>query len=73
MTTPDKKSLPPKSEEEIEADAAHEAACEAAKDAAKRLDASAAGLKRTISASKMQAVRLPTPSEMDLEAPAPTK
>lgn len=67
--TPEKKSLPPKSQEELEADAAHDAACEDAKQAAKRLDASAEGLKRTISDSKMKAVRWPTPSQLDLESP----
>lgn len=64
---PEKSSVPPKSQEELEADAAHDAACEAAKDAAKRLDASAAELKRTIS-GPMQAVRLPTPSQLEMEA-----
>jgi len=69
--TPEKKSLPPpKSQEETEADEAHAAACEAAKEAAARLDASATSLKRTIS-GPMQAVRLPTPSQLEMEAQPP--
>mgnify|MGYP001571450302 CR=1 FL=1 len=71
MTAQKKKrsSVPPKSTEELEADAAHDAACASAKEAAQKLDATAAGLKRTISDSKMKAVRLPTPSQLDLESP----
>ena len=64
--TPEKTSVPPKSAEEIEADAALDAACESANAAAKRLDASATSLKRTIS-GQMQAVRLPTPSQLELD------
>jgi hypothetical protein len=60
-------SLPPKSPEELEAEAALEAACEGAKDSAKKLDKETAGLKRTISDHKMKAVRLPTPSQLELE------
>lgn len=60
-------SLPPKSKEEIEAEAALEDACAKTEAAAKKLDKETAGLKRTISDSKMRAVRLPTPSQLELE------
>lgn len=65
-------SLPPKSKEELEAEAAHEAALAGASAAAKKLDKSATTLKRTISDPKMKAVRLPSPSQIEVEAkPAP--
>lgn len=73
--TPEKEkrsSNPPKSAEELEADAAFEAACEDVKKEAKKLDASATSLKRTISDQKLKAVRLPTPSQLELE-PLPQK
>lgn len=73
MTLPEKSSVPPKSAEEEEADAAFDAACQGAHVAAKKLDASATSLKRTVSDSKMQAVRLPTPSQLELEVPTETK
>jgi hypothetical protein len=61
-------TIPPKSNEELEADAAFDAACEDVKLEAKKLHASATSLKRTVSDSKMQAVRLPTPSQIEMEA-----
>jgi hypothetical protein len=60
-------SLPPKSQEELEAEAALEAACVDTVEAAKKLDKSATGLKRTISDSKLKAIRLPTPSQLELD------
>lgn len=60
-------SMPPKSKEEIEAEKALEAAIADTHKAAKKLDESATGLKRTISDSKMRAVRLPTPSQVELD------
>jgi len=68
---PDKSSNPPpKSQEQLEADAEHQAACDAANAAARLLEASANSLKRTIS-GPMQAVRLPTPSQLEMEAQPP--
>ena len=60
-------SLPPKSKEEIEAEAALDAACVEAAEAARRLDKTTTTLKKTISDSKMKAVRLPTPSQLELD------
>lgn len=75
MSPPEKdkprSSVPPKSLEELEAHAAYEAACEDVKAEAQKLHASAKSLKRTISGSRMHAVRLPTPSELEIEAPPP--
>jgi hypothetical protein len=64
---------PPKSKEQEEADKALDAACQGVAAAGAELDASAKSLKRTISDSRMRAVRLPTPSQLDLEAPAPKR
>jgi hypothetical protein len=58
-------SLPPQSPEELEAEAALDAACKDAKDSAKKLDKVTTGLKRTISDPTMRAVRLPTPSQIE--------
>lgn len=69
---PPKSSVPPKSHEEVEAEAAFDAACRDMKETAQKLDASASRLKKTISDSKMRAVRLPTPSQLELE-PQPPK
>jgi DNA invertase Pin-like site-specific DNA recombinase len=74
MTTQQKPpSLPPKSKEEIEAEQALEAACAKTTEAAKKLDTSATTLRRTISDSKMRAVRLPTPSQLEHDAKPPPK
>ena len=63
---------PPKSKEQEEADKALEAACAEIATQNAELDAAAKSLKRTTSDSKMQAVRLPMPSQFDLE-PSPAK
>lgn len=68
-----KQSVPPKTQEQLEAEAALEAACAGQAEAACQLDAAATSLKKTVSSSKMQAVRLPTPSQTDLETPAPKR
>jgi hypothetical protein len=65
--------MPPKSAEELEADEACNAAREALAEATKKHEAAATSLKRTISGSQMQAVRLPTPSQLELEAPPPKR
>jgi hypothetical protein len=61
-------SASPKSKEEVDAEAALDAACVSTDEAAKKLDESATKMRRTISDSKMRAVRLPTPSQLELEA-----
>lgn len=71
-TSKSKPSVPPKSKEQEEADAALDAACAGVTQAGVELDATATRLKRTISEQKMKAVRLPTPSQLDLE-PMPAK
>jgi hypothetical protein len=71
MTQQKPPSLPPKSKEEIEAEKALETACAETAEAAKKLDRSATTLRRTISDQKMKAVRLPTPSQLDVEASKP--
>lgn len=63
---------PPKSKEQEEADKALEAACAEIATQNAELDAAARSLKRTTSDSKMRAVRLPTPSQLDLD-PLPAK
>lgn len=60
-------SMPPKSKEELEAEKAYDAAIADAHAAAKKLDKSATDRKRTISDQKMRAVRLPTPSQIELD------
>lgn len=60
-------SLPPKSKEEIEAEKALEEACVGTAEAAKKLDKSATTLRRTISDSKLRAVRLPSASQLELD------
>jgi len=68
MSADKKQSMPPKkTKEEEEAEAALEAACAATSAAACELDASAKKLRRTVSDTKLQAVRLPTPSQVELE------
>jgi hypothetical protein len=59
-------SNPPETQQE--ADKALEDACEQVSSAAKKHDKVATELKRTISDPKMRAVRLPTPSQMEMEA-----
>lgn len=59
-------SIPPKSSEELEAEAACAAARKEFAEAAKKHDEAATSLKRTISDPKFRAVRLPTPSEVEL-------
>ena len=68
MTEKDKKvsSKPPK-EELQDAEKEFDEACAKVEAASKRHTQAANGLKRTISDSKMKAVRLPTPSQLDLE------
>lgn len=58
---------PPKSKEQEEADKALDAACAEIATRNAELDAAAKSLKRTTSDSKMRAVRLPTPSQLDLD------
>jgi hypothetical protein len=60
-------SLPPKSKEEEEAEAKLDAACAGTAEAAKKLDASTTKIRRTISDQKMKAVRLPTPSQLEID------
>jgi hypothetical protein len=67
QSTPKPPSLPPKSKEEEEAEAKFDAACVGTDEAAKKLDASATKTRRTISDSKMRAVRLPTPSQIEID------
>lgn len=72
--TPQKPSKPPPSEEEItQAKEELATACTQSEAAAKKHEQAAAGLKKTISNPKLQAVRLPTPSQFELEAKEPPK
>ena len=70
MTTQSKP--PPPKEELDQAKKELAEACEATDVASKKHNEAVTVLKRTISDPKMRAVRLPTPSQLDLE-PAPEK
>lgn len=60
---------PPPTEEEIErAKREMQEACAQTEAASKKNAQAAEGLKKTISNPKLQAVRLPTPSQLELEA-----
>lgn len=71
MTT--QQSKPPPKEEMDQARKELEEACAATDVASKKHDDAIAGLKKTISNPKLQAVRLPTPSQLELEAKPPPK
>lgn len=60
-------SLPPKSPEEIAAEKAFDEAIAGTCEAAKKLDKSATDRRRTISDQKLRAVRLPTPSQIEVD------
>jgi hypothetical protein len=71
---PTTKPPPPPTEEEV--DQAKRELVEASErfdEKAKKHGAAADDLKRTISNPKLQAVRLPTPSQLELEAKPPPK
>lgn len=69
MTT---QSKPPPKEEMDQARKELEEACAATDVASKKHDAAVAGLKKTISDPKFRAVRLPTPSQLEVD-PLPAK
>lgn len=73
MTDKEKRSLPPPSPELDAAKKEFEEACVAVAVASKKHDAEVAGLKRTISDPKFRAVRQPTASQIELEAPPPKR
>jgi hypothetical protein len=64
-------SKPPPKEEMDQARKELEEACAATDVASKKHDDAVAGLKRTISDPCMRAVKLPTPSQLELEAAKP--
>ena len=69
MTQQKPTSMPPASPEQLEADEALKIARAEHAAAAERLTESSKEAKRTISDPKMKAIRLPTPSHLELEPP----
>lgn len=68
-TSKPRPSVPPKSKEQEEADEAYEKACAEIAAQNVELDAAAKRLKRTTSDSKMKAIRLPMPSQHEVDSP----
>jgi len=68
-TSKPKPSVPPSSKEQEDAEKALEAACADVTAASAELDAAARKLKRTTSDQKMKAVRLPMPSQHEVDSP----
>lgn len=65
-------SKPPPTKEDVErAEREFEEACASVDEKAKKHDHAAKCLKKTISDPKFRAVRIPTPSQLELEQPKP--
>ncbi len=74
MTQSKPPSKPPSKEEMEQARKELDEACVAVEAASKKHEKAAAGLKRTVSDPQFRAVKLPTPSQLDLEVePLPEK
>ena len=68
-TSKPKPSVPPKSQEQEEVDKALDAACAEIETQNAELDAATRKLRRTTSDQKMKAVRLPMPSQHEVDSP----